>query len=50
MDLHLCDIVHHDTTRHDMDHVKHVNGCTTLTCHVYNLVYYKVMTNVVCHM
>jgi hypothetical protein len=26
------------------DHVKHVNGLTTLACHVYDPIYYKVMT------
>jgi len=32
------------------DNVKHVNGCVKLACHVYNLVYCKVMTSVVCDM
>jgi hypothetical protein len=32
------------------DHVKHVNGLTTLACHVYDLVYYKVMIINVCNM
>jgi hypothetical protein len=32
------------------DHVKCVQGWTTMACHVYDLVYYKVMTIVVCDM
>jgi len=26
------------------NHVKHVQGCITMACHGYNLIYYKVMT------
>jgi hypothetical protein len=32
------------------DHVKRVVGWTTITCHVYNLVYCKVMIIVICDM
>jgi len=32
------------------DHVKHVQEWTTMACHVYDLVYYKVFTIVICHM
>jgi hypothetical protein len=31
-------------------HVKHVQGWTTMACHVYDLVYCKVMTIAVCDM
>jgi len=30
------------------DHVKCVVGWTTMACHVYDLIYYKVMTIVIC--
>ncbi len=29
------------------DHIKHVQGWTTMACHIYDLVYCKVMTIVV---
>jgi hypothetical protein len=32
------------------DHVKHVVGWTTMTCHVYDIVYCKMMTIVICDM
>jgi hypothetical protein len=32
------------------DHVKCVVGWTTMACHVYDLVYYKMLTIVVCDM
>jgi hypothetical protein len=32
------------------DHVKHVQGWTTMAYHVYDMVYCKVMTIVVCDM
>jgi hypothetical protein len=32
------------------DHVKHVKGWTTLACHVYDFLYYKVMMIVICDM
>jgi hypothetical protein len=32
------------------DHVKHVQGWTTMAYHVYDLVYCKVMTIVICDM
>jgi hypothetical protein len=32
------------------DHIKHVQGWMTMACHVYNPVYCKVMTIVVCDM
>jgi len=32
------------------DHVKRVQGWTTMACHVYDMTYYCVMTIVVCHM
>jgi hypothetical protein len=33
-----------------IDHVKHMEGWTTMACHVYNLVYYKFMTIVIDNM
>jgi len=32
------------------NHVKHVQGWTTMVCHIYDLIYYKVMTIVICDM
>jgi hypothetical protein len=32
------------------DHVKHVQEWTTMACHVYNSVYYKVFTIAICDM
>jgi hypothetical protein len=32
------------------DHVKHVEGWTTLACHVYDSFYHKVMTIAICDM
>ncbi len=32
------------------DHVKRVEGSTTLTCHVYDSFYYKVMMIAICDM
>jgi hypothetical protein len=32
------------------DHVKHVQEWTTMACHVYNSVYCKVLTIVICNM
>jgi hypothetical protein len=32
------------------DHVKHVQEWTTMACHVYDLMYYKVLTIVNCDM
>jgi hypothetical protein len=33
-----------------LDHAKHVVGWITIACHVYNLVYCKMLTIVVCDM
>jgi len=32
------------------DHVKHVENQTTMVCHVYDPMYYKMMTNTTCDM
>ncbi len=32
------------------DHVKHVEGWTTHTCHVYDSFYYQIMTIIICDM
>jgi hypothetical protein len=32
------------------DHVKHVQSCTTMACHIYDHVYCKVMSIAICNM
>jgi hypothetical protein len=32
------------------DHVKHVEGSTTMAHHVYDSIYYKIMTIAICNM